>query len=330
MVKRVSVLVAVYNAVRWLPRCLDSLCAQTYPNIEVICVDDASSDGSIDIVKKYASKYDFIKYISHSQNCGPAVSRNDAFNISTGDYVTMVDSDDWLSADALERAVELLEKYSDTASVLFRMVYHDADTGKEYDFTSKFSGDVLDGADAMRLALDWDIHGLYVARRALYEKYPFDTSSLLYSDDNTARRHYLHSGKVRFCTGVYYYFQHTESTLHNPGIRYADWMEATASLKQMLVDERQPEEYINHIEARLWQNVVAVSGYYWRYGGTLTAEQRTSVRERIKHHHAAIEPERLPTSLKRKFGFIPFKCSFPLFMLQARIYFFLRKMVKGI
>lgn len=330
MVKRVSVLVAVYNCAEWLPRCLDSLCAQTHPDVEVICVDDASRDRSLAIIEEYASKYSFIKYLSNEGNCGPAVSRNKAFGISTGDYITMVDSDDWLSPDALERAVEQLDNNDDTASVLFRMVYHEADTGHEYDFPSKFGGDVIDGAEAMRLALDWDIHGLYVARRSLYEKYPFDTSSLLYSDDNTARRHYLHSGKVRFCKGVYYYFQHGNSTLHNPGIRYADWMEATASLKRMLVEESQPDEYINHIETRLWMNIVAVSGYYCRYAHTLTPQQRTSVYDRIKRHHAAVEYHRVPSALKRKFGFVPFRHSFALFMLQARLYFFLRKIVKGI
>ena len=330
MVKRVSVLVAVHNSAEWLPRCLDSLCTQSYNNVEVVCVDDASTDGSLALLQQFAVKYDNLIFSSLTVNSGPAVARNEAFRLSTGDYIMMVDSDDWLSADAVEQAVSVLDRYDDTGSVLFRMVYHDAVTGAEEDFPDKRTADVLDGAEAMRLALDWDIHGLYLARRALYEAYPFDTASFLYSDDNTARRHYLHSGKVRFCDGVYYYLQHRQSMLHNPGIHYADWLEATASLKQMLVDENQPAEYINHIEQRLWQNIVAVSGYYWRYGHTLTATERASVLLRIRKHHAAAEPDRLPLSLKCKFGFIPFKCCFSLFMAQTRIYFSLRKAIKGV
>ncbi len=330
MVKRVSVLVAVHNSAEWLPRCLDSLCTQSYGNVEVVCVDDASTDGSLAFLQQFAVKYDNLKFSSLTVNSGPAIARNEAFRLSTGDYIMMVDSDDWLSADAVEQAVSVLDRHDDTGSVLFRMVYHDAVTGIEEDFPDKRTADVLDGAEAMRLALDWDIHGLYLARRALYEAYPFDTASFLYSDDNTARRHYLHSGKVRFCDGVYYYLQHRQSMLHNPGIHYVDWLEATASLKQMLVDENQPSEYINHIEQRLWQNIVAVSGYYWRYGHTLTAAERASVLLRIRKHHAAAEPGRLPLSLKCKFGFIPFKCCFSLFMAQARLYFFLRKAIKGV
>ena len=330
MVKRVSVLVAVHNSAEWLPRCLDSLCLQSYGNVEIVCVDDVSTDGSMAVIDEYARKYDFVKKVSLAVNSGPAVARNEAFRVSTGDYITMVDSDDWLSADALERAVEVLDKYADTGSVLFRMVYHNEDTGDEIEFKNRCATTLLDGAEAMRLALDWDIHGLYVARRSLYEKYPFDTASFLYSDDNTSRRHYLHSGKVRFCDGVYYYFQRTGSMMHNPGIHYADWMEATASLKRMLADEGQPDAYISHIEERLWQNIVAVAGYYWRYGHTLTNAQRTSLLARIKKHHSLSETERLPRSLKMKFGFIPFKGCFPLFMAQTRIYFYLRKAIKGI
>ena len=330
MVKKVSILVAVHNSAEWLPRCLDSLCTQSYGNVEVVCVDDASTDGSLALLQQFAVKYSNLKYSSLAVNSGPAVARNEAFRLSTGDYIMMVDSDDWLSADAVERAADVLDRHVDTGSVLFRMVYHDAVTGAEEDFSDKRTADVLDGVEAMRLALDWDIHGLYLARRALYEAYPFDTSSFLYSDDNTARRHYLHSGKVRFCNGIYYYLQHRQSMLHNPGIHYVDWLEATASLKQMLVDENQPAEYINHIEERLWQNIVAVSGYYWRYGHTLTADERASVLLRIRKHHAAAELHRLPLSLKCKFGFIPFKCCFSLFMAQARIYFYLRKAIKGV
>ena len=330
MLKKVSILVAVYNSVKWLPRCLDSLCTQSYPNVEIICVDDASSDGSLQVLKEYASKYNFIKVLSFSTNKGPAIARNEAYRISTGDFITMVDSDDWLSENAIQCAVDVLSKYEDTGSVLFRLVYHDAGTEKEEVFVNETIEEVLDGVEAMRLSLDWKIHGLYVAHRWLYESYPFDTSGLLYSDDNTARQHYLHSGKVRFCDGVYYYYQHTESMLHNPGIRFADWMEATASLKQMLVDERQPDNLINHIESRLWQNIVAVSGYYWRYGKTLTKSERSSVRERIRKHHSEIEIHRLPFSLKCKFGFIPFKGFFSVFMLQEFIYFYLRKIIKGI
>ena len=64
MVKRVSVLVAVHNSAEWLPRCLDSLCTQSYGNIEIVCVDDASVDGSAAVIDDYCAKYDFVKKVT--------------------------------------------------------------------------------------------------------------------------------------------------------------------------------------------------------------------------------------------------------------------------
>ena len=327
---KVSVLIAVYNTEKYLAECLDSVCSQTLQDIQIICIDDCSTDSSPEILQRYAAEDSRLHIIRMPENSGQAVARNKGLQIADGEYIMMLDSDDWLSSDAIEKAVVVLDSYDDTASVLFDMVYHDAETGNERPFASKSTLDVLDGRDAMRMALDWDIHGLYLARRHLYEKYPFDTAAFLYSDDNTARRHYLHSGKVRFCDGIYYYFQRPSSLMHNPGVHYADWMEATASLKRMLVEEGESDKYINHIEARLWQNIVAVCGYYWRYGKALSPVERASLLGRIESHHAAIELRRLPLALKCKFGFIPFKRFFGLFMLQERLYFYLRKLVKGI
>ncbi len=328
--RKVSILVAVYNGEAWLSRCLNSLFAQTYPDIEIICVDDASADGSLQLIKNYAKEHCNLKYLSNDMNYGQAVSRNRAFEISTGDYVMMVDCDDWLSDDAVEQAVAVLDTHPDTASVLFRLMYHDSKDGSEWEFVNKCDKDILCGTEAMQLALNWDIHGLYMARRFLYEKYQFDTSARLYSDDNTTRRHYLHSGYVRFCSGIYYYFQHSESMTHNPGILVADWMEAMNSLKGMLVEEGFGDELINNIEFRLWESVVSAAGCYWRNINCLDNMQKDSLLTRIRTFHSKIELNRLPLLMRCKFGFIPFKRCFPLFMLQARIYFKLRMFFKGI
>ncbi len=327
--KKVSVLVAVYNGEAWLSRCLESLFSQTYPNIEIVCVDDASTDGSLQLIKDYALKYDNLKFISNDENCGQAVSRNRAFDVSSGDYVLMVDCDDWLSCDAVEQAVKVLDAHSDTGIVLLRLLYHDAKSGREWEFENKCNKDVLSGVEAMRLSLNWNLHGLYMARRCLYEKYPFDTSARLYSDDNTTRRHYLHSNMVRFCEGVYYYYQHDKSMTNNPGMRVTDWMEATESLKKILIAEMPDEELINELEFRLWEAVVSSAGFYWAHLQELVPEQRCDLWNRIRRFHDAMEFGRLPMSVRCKFGFIPFRECFSLFMLQARIYFWLRRVIKG-
>lgn len=100
---KVSVLVAVYNTADYLPQCLDSLLAQTVTDIEVLCVDDGSTDASPAILQQYAERDQRIKPTFLKENTGLAHARNVALRQATGEYVCFVDSDDWLARDALEK-----------------------------------------------------------------------------------------------------------------------------------------------------------------------------------------------------------------------------------
>ena len=91
----ISVIVPVYNAEKYLRECLDSIVNQTYHNIEIILVDDGSTDASGAICDEYADKDIRIKVI-HSANKGVTAARINAFETSSGDYITFVDADDFL------------------------------------------------------------------------------------------------------------------------------------------------------------------------------------------------------------------------------------------
>ena len=95
----ISVIVPVYNTAPWLRACLDSICRQTYLNLEIICVNDGSTDGSPEILEEYAMKDHRIKVI-HQKNAGLSAARNVGIRAAKGDYVTGVDSDDYLDLEA--------------------------------------------------------------------------------------------------------------------------------------------------------------------------------------------------------------------------------------
>lgn len=97
----VSVIIPVYNVEKYLAQCLDSVINQTLRDIEIICVNDGSTDGSLEILKQYAARDNRIKIINQS-NQGLSCSRNNALKIATGEYIDFLDSDDWLDANALE------------------------------------------------------------------------------------------------------------------------------------------------------------------------------------------------------------------------------------
>ncbi len=110
---KVSIIIPVYNVEKYLRKCLDSVCAQTLEDIEIICVNDCSKDDSIEILKEYASKDNRIKIIDFKENRGVAVARNEAIKIATGEYIGFVDSDDWIDLDFYEK---LYKKASYTSS----------------------------------------------------------------------------------------------------------------------------------------------------------------------------------------------------------------------
>ena len=92
---KVSVIVPVYNSEKYLLKCLDTLIFQTYTNLEIICIDDGSTDMSLEILNKYASKDSRIKVLTQV-NGGASLARNAGMKIATGDYISFIDSDDWV------------------------------------------------------------------------------------------------------------------------------------------------------------------------------------------------------------------------------------------
>lgn len=108
---KVSIIVPVYNVERYLRQCLDSLVNQTYQNIEIICVDDGSTDASSEILTEYALKNSKVRVI-RQENSGLSVARNVGFSFATGKYVMYVDSDDWIDVCTCEKAVFKAEEHA--------------------------------------------------------------------------------------------------------------------------------------------------------------------------------------------------------------------------
>lgn len=104
---KISIIVPVYNAEKTLGRCLDALIAQTYKNIEVICVNDGSKDTSLEILNSYAQKDDRIKVFT-KENQGPAPTRAFALSKTTGEYLMFCDNDDFYEPNMCEMMINTL------------------------------------------------------------------------------------------------------------------------------------------------------------------------------------------------------------------------------
>lgn len=116
---KVSIIIPVYNSGKYLRKCLDSVCCQTLQDIEIICVNDCSSDNSLDILQEYAQFDNRIKIINFEQNKGVSAARNAGLEIAKGEYLGFVDSDDYIDLDFYEK---LYHKAQDEKSDIAKAV----------------------------------------------------------------------------------------------------------------------------------------------------------------------------------------------------------------
>ena len=107
---KVSIIIPIYNVEIHLDKCISSIINQTYQNIEIILINDGSTDGSENICLKYASFDQRIKYF-YKQNGGLSSARNFGLNKFSGDYVLFVDSDDSIALNTIKLIIELVNKH---------------------------------------------------------------------------------------------------------------------------------------------------------------------------------------------------------------------------
>ena len=108
--EKISVIIPIYNMQDYLNDCLNSVIASSYKNIEILCVNDCSTDKSIDILQEYQKKDERIRIITHEQNKGLGGARNSGIEAATGEYIVFVDSDDVISDNMIEELYDYINQ----------------------------------------------------------------------------------------------------------------------------------------------------------------------------------------------------------------------------
>ena len=126
----VSVVVPIYNVEKYLEDCLDSIVNQTFTDLEIICINDGSTDNSLNILNNYSKQDKRIKIITQ-KNQGHAVATNKGIDMATGECLYLMDSDDIIALTALEETYNYMkEKQADF--VIFQTMNYEQDTGLTY------------------------------------------------------------------------------------------------------------------------------------------------------------------------------------------------------
>lgn len=312
-----SVLVAVYNAAPYLRACLDSVLHQSVDELQILCVDDASTDDSLSILTEYAARDKRVEVIRLDQNQGQAAARNAALSRAKGEWILMVDADDLLGEDALEELARTMKRFPSADCIVLQLVRFGAAQATERE-DGPAPDTVFTGAEACRAAINWKLNGLYAGRRDLYLRMPFDDSSRVYSDDNTSRIHYLLSRQVAVSAGEYLYRQHEASATHRFDLRRLDFLAANRSLRSLLEQHQANADILMACEEHCWRNYVGLYLQFQRHWSAFSPQAHQQIRDAFKVSLQAMRPERLPRGLRRSPSWL-FVRPFSLFVAYRQV-----------
>ena len=224
----ISVIIPVYNVEQYLNKCIESVLSQTYRNIEIVIINDGSTDNCGKICDEYASSDNRVKVI-HKSNSGVSAARNEGLDASTGDYVVFVDSDDYVDPDYVECLYNsLIENDADVAVCGY--VITDVDNCEKIADELIPDGSVLSSDEAIGRMLNFElIQGVCckIFKSCHIKKFRFRNYSysedLLFSVESSI-------GLKRIATinkGLYYYVTRKDSVIHG-GFKYNKYVSLKA------------------------------------------------------------------------------------------------------
>lgn len=236
MNQTISVIVPVFNVAGYLPQCVDSILSQDYGNLEVILIDDGSTDGSGEICDRYAALDSRVRAI-HQKNGGAAAAKNAGLRLATGEYLAFADSDDYLEPGAYGFLMKaLLENGADAVQGSFREVYRNRAEEQ------RISEEILEGYDyLLRFPKDFSCALLWnkLYRRALFDGVFFEEGHKI-DDEYFTYQGFLQPRKVvRMDRVVYNYRKRASSVMSSPESAerlVLDCLDSAAKRRQRILD----------------------------------------------------------------------------------------------
>lgn len=207
----ISVIVPVYNVAQYLPQCLDSILNQDHRSLEVIVIDDGSTDGSGAICDEYARRDSRVRVI-HQKNGGAAAAKNAGLRLATGEFLSFVDSDDFLEPDVYGYMLGVLKSHNaDAAQFNFRDVYK---SHSEDQVLWQGEG-VMDSKEyLLRFPKDWTCALLWnkLYRREIYEGVFFEEGHKI-DDEYFTYRGFLKECRIVFDDRIIYNYRKRASSV---------------------------------------------------------------------------------------------------------------------
>lgn len=309
---KITVAIPVYNVEKYLRQCLDSVVNQTLKDLQIICVDDGSTDGSLAIVQEYAERDKRIEVYS-KPNEGLGITRNFVYPLIKGKYTYFMDSDDWLELDGLEHVYQLAEKYN--ADVVC-LNYYKNDRDRSFPFQNQtcwVSPDKKKRMWALQFAFPFAWAKLY--NTDFLTKNQIFFSEALRSQDHIVHwKTFLLGNAFCFCPLPIYHYRIVKNSSENTirfNHRCLSVISAMQEIENYLKESGLYEEYVSFFSSLKFHNI----WYYYKRTDKDTKQEfkkrfdvftQRDWKELLKLHH--------PISLKGYCFFIAQKYKFPVFL----------------
>jgi len=300
----ISVIIPIYNAEKHISRCLDSIVNQTYNNLEIILINDGSSDMSGNICDSYANRDNRIKVI-HQPNAGVSAARNAGLDIATGDYISFVDPDDWVESNMYEILTKFIQEKE--IDILRFNAYRKGEIINELPFRGEYSNEELEekillpliGAEKFGGMFILGVLWLHLYKREIIEKNHIRFNPLLRrcEDRLFTLSTVIHAKNILFVDDILYHYEVYESSLSN---RYDPerWEQELIYLCELKTKYHtyKPEKFYDEADKRLLgeyllRAITSISNEFF-------SNNRNSFRERYKNTKTIINNPIVRTAIR--------------------------------
>jgi glycosyltransferase involved in cell wall biosynthesis len=259
---KVSVIIPVYNVEKYLNKCLESIINQTLTELEIICVNDGSTDTSHQILEEYALKDERIKIINKENN-GPGAARNTGIEVATGEYIGFVDSDDWIELDAYEKLYKNAKSQNSDIVMCPTHMFDETTKELKYDqpyFTLEYFDKYFDNAIFnYNDTKDFLFRIIVTAWNKIYKteflnkinaRFP---ENLIFEDNPFFYETYLKTSNVSLIRDYLYYYRvnRNDSIISKADKKFLDLIKIFENVQKIFIETNNIDEYkydlIDHI-----------------------------------------------------------------------------------
>lgn len=259
---KISIIVPVYNTQDYLEKCVNSILNQTYDNFELFLINDGSTDSSIEICKKFANNDKRVKLID-KKNEGVSKTRNLGIEQSTGDYITFIDSDDYVSSRFLEVLIYGFSKGVDLSSCGYKLTGMNLGFNDRY-FLNKHNGKIISSQELLKGIIDTSKNKFqWFSVRNLYRKDIIDKYNIRFKE-------HLQLGED--CLFLINYVQNINSAFISSEELYMYYINSSSATRNYNPNQHRNNRYINDY---IFNNIVKGSNEY--YDGYCCCESSTYV-----------------------------------------------------